>query len=98
MMAPGTSATTTNTSRDGHLTSLLTRQETPTEWSTVAELPKKRRNTTKLYSTMDRSDLQAMLRFALQNNMMNKPFIKVFKWYNIQNSLAYNEHTKNTAL
>lgn len=38
---------------------------------------------------MDRSDLQAMLRFACQNNMMDKPFVKVFKWYNIMNSLAY---------
>ena len=44
---------------------------------------------------MDRSDLQAMIRFAYQNNMMNKPFLKVFKWYNIQNSLAYNEYNKN---
>lgn len=44
---------------------------------------------------MDRSDLQAMLRFAHQNDMMNKPFIKVFKWYNIQNSLAYNENVLN---
>lgn len=44
---------------------------------------------------MDRSDLQAMLRFASQNNMMNRPFIQVFKWYNIQYSLAYNEHTMN---
>ena len=47
--------------------------------------------------TMDKSDLQAMIRFAYQNNMMNKPFIKVFKWYNIQNSLAYNEYNKNVA-
>lgn len=45
---------------------------------------------------MDKSDLQAMLRFACQNNMMNKPFLQVFKWYNIQNSLAYNEYTLNT--
>ncbi len=44
---------------------------------------------------MDRSDLQAMIRFAYQNNMMDKPFIKVFKWYNIMNSLAYNECTNN---
>lgn len=44
---------------------------------------------------MDRSDLQAMIRFACQNNMMDKPFLKVFKWYNIQNSLAYNENTMN---
>ena len=44
---------------------------------------------------MDRSDLQAMLRFAHQNDMMKKPFLKVFKWYNIQNSLAYNEYNKN---
>lgn len=44
---------------------------------------------------MDRSDLQAMLRFASQNNMMNRPFIQVFKRYNIQYSLAYNEHTMN---
>ena len=44
---------------------------------------------------MDKLDLQAMIRFALQNNMMNKSFIKVFKWYNIQNSLAYNEYNMN---
>ena len=44
---------------------------------------------------MDRSDLQAMIRFAHQNDMMNKPFLKVFKWYNIQNSLAYNEYNNN---
>jgi hypothetical protein len=44
---------------------------------------------------MDRSELQAMLRFASQNNMMDRPFIQVFKWYNIQYSLAYNEHTMN---
>lgn len=44
---------------------------------------------------MDKSDLQAMLRFASQNNMMNRPFLQVFKWYNIQYSLAYNEHTMN---
>lgn len=44
---------------------------------------------------MDRSDLQAMIRFAYQNNLMDKPFIKVFKWWNIQNSLAYNEYNMN---
>lgn len=44
---------------------------------------------------MDRSDLQAMLRFASQNNIMNRPFLQVFKWYTIQYSLAYNEHTMN---
>lgn len=36
---------------------------------------------------MDRSDLQAMIRFASQNNMMNRPFLLVYKWYNILNSL-----------
>lgn len=46
---------------------------------------------------MDKSDLQTMIRFAYQNNLMNKPFIKVFKWYNIQNSLAYNEYNKTMA-
>lgn len=44
---------------------------------------------------MDRSDLQAMIRFAYQNNLMDKPFIKVFKWWNIQNSWAYNEYNMN---
>lgn len=43
---------------------------------------------------MDKSDLQTLLRFALQNNVMNKSFIQVFKWYNIQNSLAYNQHNR----
>lgn len=42
---------------------------------------------------MDKSDLQAIIRFARQNNMMHRPFLKVFKWYNIQNSLAYNNNT-----
>lgn len=51
--------------------------------------------TLNILDNMDRSDLQAMLRFAHQNDMMNKPFIKVFKWYNIQNSLAYNENVLN---
>ncbi len=41
---------------------------------------------------MDRYDLQAIIRYAHQNNMMNKPFLKVFKWYNIQNSLVYNSN------
>ena len=41
---------------------------------------------------MDRSDLQAMLRFAHQNDLMNKPFTTVFKWYNIQNSLVNKEN------
>lgn len=44
---------------------------------------------------MDRSDLQAMLRFAIKNDIINKPFITVFKWYNISNSLAYNENSMN---
>lgn len=44
---------------------------------------------------MDKSDLQTIIRFAIKNNMMGKPFIKVFKWYNIQNSLAYNEYNRN---
>lgn len=36
---------------------------------------------------MDKSDLQTMLRFASQNNVMHKPFVTVLKWYNIANSL-----------
>ncbi len=44
---------------------------------------------------MDKSDLQTLIRFALQNNVMNKSFIQVFKWYNIQNSLAYNQYNRN---
>lgn len=44
---------------------------------------------------MDRSDLQAMLRFAIKNDIMNKPFTTVFKWYNISNSLVYNESNMN---
>lgn len=36
---------------------------------------------------MNKSDLQAIIRFAYQNNLMDKSFIKVFKWWNIQNSL-----------
>jgi hypothetical protein len=31
---------------------------------------------------MDKSDLQAILEFAAKNNIMDKPFITVFKWYN----------------
>lgn len=45
---------------------------------------------------MDKSDLQAMMRFAHQNDLMNKPFLVVFKWWNIANSLAYNEYNMNT--
>lgn len=48
------------------------------------------------YITMDRSDLQAMIRFARQNGAMYRPFLTVFKWYNIAYSLAYNERTINT--
>lgn len=44
---------------------------------------------------MDKSDLQTLIRFALQNNIMNKSFLQVFKWHNIQNSLAYNQYNKN---
>ena len=44
---------------------------------------------------MDKSDLQTLLRFALQNNVMNKSFLQVFKWYNIQNSLVYNQYNRN---
>lgn len=44
---------------------------------------------------MDKSDLQAMIRFARQNGAMNRPFLTVFKWYNIAYSLAYNERTIN---
>lgn len=39
---------------------------------------------------MDKSDLQAMIRFALQNDIMNRPFLLVFKWYSIQNTLNNN--------
>lgn len=39
---------------------------------------------------MDKSDLQAIMRFAHQNNMMNRPFLLVYKWYNIQNTLDNN--------
>lgn len=44
---------------------------------------------------MDKSDLQAMIRFAIKNDIMDKPFTTVFKWYNISNSLAYNESNRN---
>ena len=54
--------------------------------------------TIKILDKMDKSDLQAMLRFAYQNDMMSKPFIKVFKWWNIQNSLAYNEYNYNLTM
>lgn len=40
---------------------------------------------------MDKSELQAIMRYAMQNKMMDRPFLLVFKWYNIQYSLAYNE-------
>lgn len=42
---------------------------------------------------MDKSDLQAIMRFAYQNNMMNRPFLLVYKWYNIQNTLDNNFST-----
>lgn len=42
---------------------------------------------------MDKSDLKAILRYAHQNKIANKPFLFVLKWYNITNSLAYNNQT-----
>ena len=42
---------------------------------------------------MDKSDLQAMMRFASQNGIMNRPFLLVFKWYSIQNTLDNNFST-----
>lgn len=39
---------------------------------------------------MDKSDLQSIMRFAHQNNMMNRPFLLVYKWYSIQNTLDNN--------
>lgn len=44
---------------------------------------------------MDKSDLQAILIFARQNGMMNKSFLQVFKWFNIQYSLVNSEYLKN---
>lgn len=41
---------------------------------------------------MDRSELQAIIRFARRNNVMDRPFLMVYKWYNIANSLAYSEY------
>lgn len=41
---------------------------------------------------MDRSDLQAIIRFARRNNVMDRPFLMVYKWYNIANSLACREN------
>lgn len=38
---------------------------------------------------MDRSDLQQIIRFAIKNDVMNRPFILVYKWYNIAYSTAY---------
>lgn len=36
---------------------------------------------------MDKSDLQAMIRFARRNQMMNRSFLLVFKWYKLSNIL-----------
>lgn len=44
---------------------------------------------------MDKSDLQAILRFARQNHIMGKPLSWVLKWYCISNSLAYNQYNIN---
>ena len=44
---------------------------------------------------MDRTELQSIIRFALKNNMMHRPFLLVYKWYRISYSLAYNEHIMN---
>lgn len=44
---------------------------------------------------MDRSDLQAIIMFARKNGAMNRPFLTVFKWYNIAYSLAFNERAMN---
>lgn len=37
---------------------------------------------------MDKTDLQAIYRFATQNNILHKPFTYVVKWYRIANSLT----------
>lgn len=37
---------------------------------------------------MDRSDLQAIIRFAHKNNMMHCSFLLVYKWYMITNALC----------
>ena len=37
---------------------------------------------------MDRSDLQAIIRFAHKNNMMHRSFLLVYKWYMITNALC----------
>ena len=44
------------------------------------------------FTTMDRSELQAIIRFARKNNVMDRPFLMVYKWYNIAYSLAYQEY------
>ena len=36
---------------------------------------------------MDKSDLQTMLQFASKVGMMHRPFTRVYKWYQIANSL-----------
>lgn len=41
---------------------------------------------------MDKSDLQAIIMYARKNGMMHRPFLTVYKWYSIQNSLTYNEN------
>lgn len=38
---------------------------------------------------MDRSDLQQIIQFAIKNDVMNRPFTLVYKWYNIAYSMAY---------
>lgn len=53
--------------------------------------------TIKIYRTMDKSDLQTIIRFARQNSIMHKSFFWVLKWYNISCSTAYNQYNINTA-
>jgi hypothetical protein len=36
---------------------------------------------------MDKSELETIIRFAHKNNIMNKPFVFVYKWYKLMNML-----------
>lgn len=47
---------------------------------------------------MDREDLQTILRFARQNKVMHLPFSVVLKWYNVTNSLKFNQYNNNLVM
>lgn len=47
---------------------------------------------------MDRSDLQQIIQFAIKNDVMNRPFTLVYKWYNIAYSMAHVDYINTISI